>query len=77
MRRVIPTIGAFAFGKLCLHGFKHFGRNDGRVAVLHMVLGHLALVHLHFLGQEIRAESLLKDGVALVFFVGLDSLSEA
>ena len=70
MRRIIPMIGMFALGKLCLHGFEHFRRNDGGMTVFNVILRNLALVHLHFLGQEIRAEGLLQDGVALVFLVG-------
>ena len=70
MRRVIPMIGAFTFGKLCLYGFEHFRRNDSGMTVFNVILGNLALVYLHFLGQEIRAEGLLQDGVALVFLVG-------
>ena len=70
MRCVISMIGAFTLDKLCLHGFEHFRRNDGRMTVFNVILGNLALVHFHFLGQKIRAEGLLQDGVALVFLVG-------
>ena len=63
-------IGAFTLDKLCLHGLEHFRRNDSGMTIFNVILRNLALVHLHFLGQEIRAEGLLQDGVALVFLVG-------
>ena len=44
--------------------------DDGGVAVIHIVLRHLALVDLALFRQEIRAEGLLQEGVALVLFVG-------
>ena len=70
MRRVIATARFLSLGKLCLYSLEHFPRNDGRMTMLDVVLRHLAFVYLHFLGQEIRAEGLLQDGVALVFLVG-------
>ena len=52
-----------------LGGIKQGRGDDGGVAVFHIILRHLALVNLVFLGQEIRTESLLEQRLAFVFFV--------
>ena len=56
-----------------LHFLINLIAHDGRMAVLNVVLRHLALVDLHLLGQEIRAEGLLQQCVALVLFIGKDA----
>ena len=50
---------------------------DGRMAVPNIILGDLAFVHLHFLGQKIGGELLLKASVPLVFFIGQDAFDHA
>ena len=56
-----------------LHFLVNLVAHDGRVTVFDVVLRHLALVDLHLLCEEIRAEGLLQQCVALVFFVGEDA----
>ena len=56
-----------------LHFLVNLVADNGRVAVFDVVLRHLALVDLHLLCEEIRAEGLLQQRVALVFFVGEDA----
>lgn len=46
--------------------------DDRLVVTSHIVLGHLALVGLDGLGQEISSEGFLQQGIAFVFLVGQD-----
>ena len=48
--------------------------DDGRVAVLNIVLRYLALIDFHFLLEKIHCEAFLKERCALVFLVGEDTL---
>ena len=61
-------------GELQLHLLPLLRQDDGRVAVLHIVLGDLPLVHLHLFLQEIHSEPLLEQGGALVLLVAEDAL---
>ena len=70
MRRVVPAAQLIPVLQFDQNRVKILGFDDGRVAALHIVLRHLALDHLHLLGEEICAKGLLQDGVALVFFIG-------
>ncbi len=47
--------------------------DDSLVITLHIILRHLALVFLRFLLEEVHGKLLLKEGVALVFFIGKDA----
>lgn len=60
-------------GKFLLNHLKHISRDDGGVAVLHVILRHLAFIDLHRLVQEVGAEALLQENVSLVLFVGEDA----
>ena len=48
--------------------------DDGLVVVLHVVLRDLTLIGSHLLGQEVLAEGLLQQGIALVLLVRQDAL---
>lgn len=62
-------------GDLRLHRFPFLGTDDCRVAVLHIVLGHLAFVDLHGLGEKIHGVPFLKQGRTLVLFVPQNALN--
>ena len=57
-----------------LHLLPFLRIDNGRMALVHNVLRHLALVDLHLFGKEIHGEFLLQDRRALVFFVRQDAL---
>ena len=61
-------------GELPLDHLEHLRVNDGLVIVLHVVLRYLALIGFHLLGQEVLAEGLLQQGIALVLLVRQDAL---
>ena len=58
---------------LFLHHAEHLIGHNSRMAVLDVILRYLALVDLHFLGEEVRTEGLLQERVALVFLIGEDA----
>lgn len=60
----------FPFRHLGLYVFLFVSVDYSGVAVGHNVLRHFTLVLFHFFGKEIYGKALLKNGVALVFFVG-------
>ena len=49
------------------------GGDNGRVAVLHVVLRNLALVDLHCFREKVCSKGLLKQGITLVLFVCEDA----
>ena len=70
---ILPTDGLSA-GELPLYHIPFAGRNDRRVAVLHIVLRNLALVFLHPFGEEVHGKGFLEESIALVLLVGEDTL---
>ena len=70
----VPTAAAFTLLQLCLDVFPFPRLDDGRVAVLHIVLGDLSLIDLGFLGEEIHRKRLLKQSGAFVLFIPQDAL---
>lgn len=71
---MVPVAAVFAPFHLHLNLLPFPGFDDGRVAVLHIVLGDLSLIDLGFLGEEIHRKRLLKQSGALVLFVPQDAL---
>lgn len=71
---MVTVAAVFAPFQFHLNLFPFPGFDDGRVAVLHIVLGNLPLIDLGFLGEEIHRERLLKQSGALVLFVPQDAL---
>ena len=63
--------------QLSLHQLPFGGIDDGRVAVLHIILRHLALVFLLFLGEKIHRERLLQKGVTFILLVFQNALHRA
>jgi hypothetical protein len=52
-----------------LHLHKNFTRNDGFVAVFHVILRHKAVVLDTLFGEEVYGVGFLQKGVADVFFI--------
>ena len=73
----VAAPNSFPALQLTLHQLPLSRVNDGRVAVLHIILRHLALVFLLFLGEKIHRERLLQEGVTLVLLVFQDALHRA
>ena len=65
----VPIAAVFTPLQLRLHLFPFPRLNDGRVAILHIVLRRFALVDLGFLGEEIHRKGFLKQCGAFVFLV--------
>ena len=59
--------------QLILRHVKDLWLDDGRMAVLDIILRYLAFIDLHLFCEKVRAESLLQQGVALVFLIGEDA----
>ena len=59
-------------GQFPLDHLKGLRVDDGLVVVLHVVLRDLTLIGSHLLGQEVLAEGLLQQGIALVLLVRQD-----
>ena len=76
LREGVPG-GLLPPAKLALYHIPRFCIDNGRVAVLHVILRNLAFVDLHLLGEVVGGESILKSGIALVFFVGKNALHGA
>ena len=72
--REISVCGFLPSAQLPLNHIPRSCVNDGRVAVLYVVLRNLALVDIHRFRKIIRGELLLKPGISLVFFVGENAL---
>ena len=60
--------------QLCLNLFPFPRLDDGRMAVLHIILRNLPFVDLGFLGEEIHRKGFLKQCGAFVFLVPQDAL---
>ena len=60
--------------QLVLYEVEKLRFDNGRMAVRHIILRHLAFVDLLLFGEEIHREFLLQERVALVLFVGEDAL---
>ena len=56
-------------GNLLLYLLKGFPVNDGRVTIMDIVFGQLAVVHPLFSGEQIRNVGLLEEGITNVFFI--------
>ena len=65
----VAASDVFPVLQLTLHQFPLGGVNDGRVAVLHIVLRRLDLVFLLLLGEKIHREYLLQESIAIVLLV--------
>jgi len=61
----VPTSKLHAALDLHLHQLKNLGTDDGWVAVPDVILRKLALIFLHLLREEVRAEGLLQNRMAL------------
>ena len=61
---------------LVSHLIEHLSGDDGRMVVLHIVHGALALVFLHLLGDAVRDIGLLQQGVSDVFFIRQDVVDD-
>src|SRR5665648_1282886 len=61
-------------GNFRLHHLPIDGADNGVVAVFHIVLWDFALVDLHLFHKEVHGEPFLQKGIALVFFVGKDTV---
>ena len=59
----------FPARELNLNQIKYVRIYDRRMAVLHIILRHLAFVHLHLLREEVRAVGLLQKRIADVLLV--------
>lgn len=70
----VPIAAAFTSLQLCLNLFPFPRLDDGRMAVLHIILRNLAFVDLGFLGEEIHRKGFLKQCGAFVFLVSQDAL---
>ena len=70
----VPGAAVFAPLQLRLHLFPFPRLNDGRVAVLYIILGHFSLVDLCFLGEKIHREGFLQQRRAFVLLVPEDAL---
>lgn len=70
----VPIAAVFTSLQLCLDLFPFPRLDDGRMAILHIVLRHFALVDLGFLGEEIHRKGFLKQCGAFVFLVLQDAL---
>jgi hypothetical protein len=75
MRRVAPAAQLIPVLQFDLNRVKNLVFDDGRVAALHIVLRHFTFVHVHLLGQEVSAEGLLQDGVAVAFLIGENAMT--
>ena len=62
----VPTAAAFTLLQLCLDVFPFPRLDDGRMAVLHIILRNLPFVDLGFLGEEIHRKGFLKQCGAFV-----------
>ena len=56
--------------QLILCHIEYFRLDDGRVAVLNVILRYFSFVYLHLFCEKVRAESLLQQRVALVLLIG-------
>ena len=73
----VATPDGFPALQFPLHQLPLGGGDDGRVAVLHIILRYLTLVFLLFLGEKIHRERLLQEGVTLVLLVFQNALHRA
>jgi len=74
----VATVPLFQFltpSHLCLHQIPLCRLNNGRVAVLYIVLGHLALVGFHFLLQKVYCKGFLQNSVSPVFLILQNALN--
>ena len=62
---------------LQLHQLVYLFGNDGRVAVPHIILGNLTLVLFELLGQKVRTERLLENGVTFIALIPQDGHDRA
>lgn len=60
---IVLIASSLAPCQLLLHHVEHLCVDDGRMAVLHIILLHLALVDLHLLGKKIQAKGLLANHI--------------
>ena len=72
-RAVMRTACLLAPCKFILYHIEHFRLDDGRMAVLDIILRYFPFVYLHLFCEKVRAESLLQQRVALVFLIGEDA----
>lgn len=70
----VPIAAVFTSLQLCLDLFPFPRLDDGRMAILHIVLRHFALVDLCFLGEKIHREGFLQQRRAFVLLVPEDAL---
>ena len=70
----MPGAAVFAPLQLRLHLLPLPRLDNGRVAVLHIILGHFSLVDLCFLGEKIHREGFLQQRRAFVLLVPEDAL---
>ena len=69
----VPGAAVFAPFQLRLHLLPLPRLDDGRVAVLHIILGYFSLVDLCFLGEKIHREGFLQQRRAFVLLVTEDA----
>ena len=72
-RSAIASTDCLAPGHFGLHHVKLGSVDDGGVAIFNVVAGDFAFVLLLRLGQKVNGETLLKQGIALVFFIRQDA----
>ena len=70
---VMRASGLLPSRQLILCHIEYFRLDDGRMAVLDVILGNFPFIDLHLFCEKVRAESLLQQGVALVFLIGEDA----
>ena len=69
----IPAAQLLSALEFRLDAVKQLRADYGLVAILHIILIHLALIHFHFFANKIDSEFLLKKCVSLVFLVRQDA----
>ena len=70
----VPIAAVFTSLQLRLHLFPFPRLDDGRMAILHIILRNLPFVDLCFLGEEIHREGFLQQRRAFVLLVPEDAL---
>ena len=73
MNTTVSAVVCLSVYQLTLHLLKHVRADDGFVVAFHIVLRNFTLVDFFLLSEEVHSVGLLKERIALVFFVGKDT----